>query len=225
MELKNAESDLLLNDIAIGATTGTLTGGNFGIPATPIYLTFDYNVSAKYEVKLVTVAGANMTVMSHISGANVAHTAGCKVGRMINAEIIDDIVNTLTLGYSEITSNFTTATVNSDVDVTGLATTVTVPAGGRRVKIWVYLPGVYATGVTADQNIRLSIKEGATVLNKLQVDQVGSSWIQQMQCVWSGVPTAGAHTYKATIFQNATAGNCVVQCQSTQIAFILVELI
>jgi hypothetical protein len=93
MELKNAQADVLLNDIAIGATTATLTGGNFGTPVGAIYLTFDYNVSANYEVKLCTVAGTGITGMSHISGANVAHTAGCKVGRMINAEVVQHLID------------------------------------------------------------------------------------------------------------------------------------
>ena len=91
MELKNAQVDTLLNDVAQGAATATLTSGNFGTPVGAIYLVFDYDVSAKFEVKRCTVAGASITGMSHVSGANVAHSAGCKVGRMMVAEVIDDI--------------------------------------------------------------------------------------------------------------------------------------
>lgn len=92
-EYKNAQSDTLLNDMAQGATTGTLTSGNFGTPAADVYLVFDYDVAAKYEVKKCTVAGAALTGVSHISGANVAHTAGCKVGRMWVAENAEDFAD------------------------------------------------------------------------------------------------------------------------------------
>ena len=101
-EYKNAQSDTLLTDMAQGATTGTLTGGNFGTPATDIYLVFDYDVAAKYEVKKCTVAGANLTNVSHVSGANVAHSAGCKVGRMWVAENADDVVDGTALADNAI---------------------------------------------------------------------------------------------------------------------------
>jgi hypothetical protein len=129
---------LLLNDIAIGAATATLTGGNFGTPTTAIYLTFDYDVAAKYEVKLATVAGANVTGMSHVSGANVAHTAGCKIGRMINAEVIDDIVSGSTLltpladGWVKPTGTWAKASASSITVPSGAASLYSV---GDKIKL------------------------------------------------------------------------------------------
>src|SRR4051794_30434480 len=40
----------------------------------------------------------------------------------------------ITLGYTQITSNFVTASTTV-VQVTGLTATVTIPSGGRRIKI------------------------------------------------------------------------------------------
>ena len=102
MELKNAQVDTLLNDVAQGAATATLTSGNFGTPVGEIYLVFDYDVAAKYEVKRCTVAGAAITGMSHVSGVNVAHSASAKVGRMIVAEVIDDLNVLISTNSSQI---------------------------------------------------------------------------------------------------------------------------
>lgn len=122
MELRNGQSDTLVSDMAQSAATGTLTGGNFGTPTTPIYLTFDYDIAAKYEVKLCTVAGSALTACSHVSGADVAHSAGAKVGRMLNAEVIDNLQNRSN-GWIDPEATWAYAS----------ATTITVPAGAASI--------------------------------------------------------------------------------------------
>jgi hypothetical protein len=244
MELKNAQSDTLLNDIAIGATTATLTGGNFGTPTTAIYLTFDYDVAAKYEVKLATVAGANMTAMSHVSGADVAHTAGCKIGRMINVEVIDDILsgsarapfannaipanalatNAILLGRTSVTSgNINDTTTPGDYDVAGLSKTVTVPAGGRDIEIVAYIPSVY-TSAAAGTDFQMKIKEGSTVLQVAYLWVAAGNKPNVGQVIYQGTVTAGSHTYKVSLSQNA-AGTMTIANAATYPMYISVKLI
>ena len=106
--LLNAKSDTLAADMAQAATSGTLTSGNFGSPSGDVYLTFDYDVAAKYEVKKCAIAGTALTSCSHISGADVAHDTGAKVGWMMNAEYwtyTNGKTQTLTDG-ANITWNF-----------------------------------------------------------------------------------------------------------------------
>jgi len=67
----------------------------------------------------------------------------------------------ITLGYAEITSGFTSTTTPAAVDITGLSVTVTVPAGGRRIKITGYASSCYSTG-TAGTFVSVSILEDGT---------------------------------------------------------------
>lgn len=84
--LLNAKSDTLTSQMAQSAASGTLTSGNFGSPTGELYLVFDYDVAANYEVKKCTVAGTALSGCTHISGADVAHAAGSKVAWMMVAE-------------------------------------------------------------------------------------------------------------------------------------------
>lgn len=154
MELKNGQSDILLSDIAQGATTGTLTNGNFGTPSGAIYLVFDYDVAAKYEVKTVTVAGASMTSMSHKSGANVAHTAGCKIGRMMVAEVIDDLQAS---GATFTSPTFVTPALGTPAsgvmtNVTGIPTTGLVDDAVTSAKLVKGLINQRQGGTTGDND-------------------------------------------------------------------------
>lgn len=130
----------------------------------------------------------------------------------------------ITLGYDEITSDFTTTTVGSDVDVTDLAVTVTVPSGGRRVKITAYAYGFYTTATTGTAMF-WTLKEGTTTLAFARRDSVvASDQSQFIMTMYSAVVSAGSHTYKMTVSQTQ-AGTLRVQAGATSPAFILVEMI
>ena len=120
-----------------------------------------------------------------------------------------------TLGYAEITSNFTSTSVTTDVDVTGLSTTVTVPPGGRRVKVTVNM-GTFANGNTT---FIVKIREGSTELQRFDGQTLYTGSVTA-----SFIPTAGSHTYKVTIYQTG-AGTMTVRGATTAPSFILVELI
>lgn len=121
-----------------------------------------------------------------------------------------------TLGYAEVTTN--QSGISTETDLTGFAVTVTVPAG-RRLRITVSsavsVSNVGARGIGA-------IKEGGTALGRwvdFQAYAAGAYSRAQGSTVIS--PTAGSHTYKATL--SATAGTVQTDVSATSPGFILVE--
>jgi len=151
-------------------------------------------------------------------------------GSIATAKIADDAVtaaklgnNAILLDYAEITTSFTTTTVNSYVDVTNLTVTVTVPDVGRKVKITGFAVKRTSSAV-AGTFLDFTIREGSTVLNSSSVQLSTSGYNAPAQVMWIGTPTAGSHTYKISIQQTA-AGTYTLGADTTLPAFILCELI
>lgn len=128
------------------------------------------------------------------------------------------------LGYAQITSNFISTAVSGGANVTGLSTTVTVPAGGQRIKITVFADSMNANG-TVPKGLNLTINEGATVLSRVNYDiyNTQSGYGVPCVCIASFVATAGSHTYNARLTQTA-AGTMTITAGATYPAFILVEV-
>lgn len=146
----------------------------------------------------------------------------------LNASSLDETninfpVQNSYLGYAQITTSFTTGTSGSYVDVTGLTTTVIVPAGGRRVKITFYVSGM-STNAAATCSVAMSIFEGATQITYAYNVQAGTDYAQQNTAIAVITPTVGSHTYKAAIYCS-TAGTLSLFAGTSAPAFILVELI
>lgn len=127
------------------------------------------------------------------------------------------------LGYTQITSNFTTTSMTA-VQVTGLTSTVTVPAGGRSVKITAYAYRVSNSGL-ADGEV--SIWDGTvasgTRLNTSQAYSAaaGQGFATTVMAVVT--PSAGSKTYNVGMLVTGNTGT--LHAASTAPAFILVELI
>ena len=138
------------------------------------------------------------------------------------AGIVQSKITTTTLGYAEITADFTTATEDADVDVTGLTTTVTVPTGGRRIKVTAYC-GQFSTSAATGTDLYWKIKEGTTTL-AYSIKDATQNYVESAVSFYVTAATAGSHTYKVAVFQS-DAGTATVAAKSTQPAFILVELI
>lgn len=111
--------------------------------------------------------------------------------------------NAIALGYSEITTAASTSSA-SDTEVTGIATAVTIPAGGRDAEIVV--DGSFGYGVAAT-NATLKVWDGA----------VGGTLLREFFCSFQGTvgvltalslktrvsaPSVGAHTYRFSIATN-----------------------
>ncbi len=169
-------------------------------------------------VRVINVASDTFTIVrnttselinqsrSIIVGDQIANTVSAKVLQDIETNIVGWIQpqqiskGAITLGYNEITSAASTASA-SDTEVTGIATSVTVPSGGRDVEIVV--DGGFGYGVTAT-NATFKFWDGA----------VGGTLLRVYYCSFQGTvgvltdlslrvhlvaPTAGAHTYRFSI--------------------------
>lgn len=120
----------------------------------------------------------------------------------------------MTLAYAEVTANQTGIT--TQVDLTGLAATVTVPAG-RRIRITGYMPQVTRTAGTVTF-AGLFILESAVQLN-LQIIEMSNNTSGGIVSVVL-TPSAGSHTYKLAA---NTDGTIRTDSTATTPAYILVE--
>lgn len=160
-----------------------------------------------------------------MSGASI--TAGSITGTQLATNAVAGAnlaTNAITLGYTQITSLFTT-TSSTFVQVTGLSATVTIPAGGRRVKITAWAS--YVDNSTSSFN-EVSIWDGTvgtgTQLALNSIDIIASSSRQIPTIVMAVVtPSAGSKTYNVGF--RATAGTGNFSASTTSPAFILVEAI
>jgi hypothetical protein len=122
------------------------------------------------------------------------------------------------LGYAEATSD--QGSITSVVDLTSLSVSVTVPAGGRRVKVTGY---VCSGNNTVDQLNSVYIFESTTQLSADSGLSRSGGRSYTHQVMWIGTPSAGSHTYK--LRADAGGGTMTTKASATAPAFILVELI
>lgn len=155
---------------------------------------------------------------SNVMGANTVDSAAYVDGS-IDGEHLS--TTAITLGYAQITSSFVSAST-SDADVTGLSVAVTVPTGGRRVKISVFVPYIQSGG--GGTATEIAIKEGATTLSRTRANNPAGATNPINNPVYSAAVTAGAHTYKVAL-KNDSAVNATIGADATFPAFILVEAI
>lgn len=152
------------------------------------------------------------------NGGNTADITQCMI-------IIEDITSTpasgtgapgSTLGYAETLADSVTITSATDVDIPGLTTTITVPAG-RRVRVSIKTE---VRGSVNDVYV-YNIKEGSTVLQRI----TGKLSTTSSETVTGQViltPSSGAHTYKLAL--NLAAGSGVINgAAPTYPAYIVVE--
>lgn len=132
--------------------------------------------------------------------------------------------NAIALGYAQITANFSTASTTV-VQVTGLTTTVTIPAGGRKVKITAFTAALYNS--TAANATQMTIWDGVvgsgTQLSRTTGIEGGSSSSGGI-AVAIVTPAAGSKTYNVGLIA-VTSGTATVEAAATYPAFILVEVI
>lgn len=123
------------------------------------------------------------------------------------------------LGYRQTISTFTPGT-NAISDVTGLSVPVIVPTN-RKVKVT--FRGDVAQSGTLRQ-VYGYIRESSTTLQTAA--QTSAFATGACQCIpeWQATPSAGLHTYKASI--ECTGGaNVSMNASSTEIGYIKVELV
>ena len=123
-----------------------------------------------------------------------------------------------TLGYAQAVANQTGIT--TEQNLTGLSVTVTVGTARRiRVSVEISLASSAANDIVA-----LKIKEGGTVLQER--DRHFGSVAGGTNSTAASVvltPTAGEHTYNATLVRAAGSGTINTVASATRPAFIIVE--
>jgi hypothetical protein len=119
-----------------------------------------------------------------------------------------------TLGYAEVVAD--SGTITAETDLTGLSTTVTV-AAGRRIRITLKTE---VRGTAGDVYV-YNIKEGSTVLQRA-TGRVSGTASESVVVTEVLSPSAGAHTYKATL-QLASGTGVINGAASTYPASFLIE--
>ena len=198
------------------ATTINISAGGASIYNVGDKIRFQNNDSGTYlYVYVVTVADTLLTVQGDaVPNATLTDKYHSKIAQPLNFP--DNMIGRV-LGYAEATSN---EAITTEADITSCSTTVTVPIGGRHVRITAHVRGISTDG---PRNMTVSIKESTTQL-QTYIDTAAAA-SAQMTCEFSHVfiPSAGSHTYKLTA--NANGGTFTLQAAATAPNFILVELL
>jgi hypothetical protein len=174
------------------------------------------------EVIVSPAAGA------HVFSVNVSADSGGSVtfGGVPAFIMVEDITATpapansapsSTLAYVEVTGS-TQGSITTEVDITGLTTTVTVPAG-RRIRLTAF---TNFFSDTADRGGNIFIYEGSTRLVGAPAWGVTAAWGINLQASVVLSPSAGAHTYKVRV-QHLGAGNGTVYSTTEGPSYLLVE--
>lgn len=198
-------------DTITGFTTSN-SGTIYGIPVTLGVISSANTVNGSSlvanSVPAASIVNASLTstqiATNGVSAANLA-------------------TNAITLGIGQITAALNT-TSTSLVQATGLTVTVTIPSGGRRVKITAFAV-IYNT--TSGSGTNLTIWDG-TVGSGTQLQGTfftsAAANAQSAQTLIAVVsPAAGSKTYN--VGYSASANTANINASAIQPAFIIVEVI
>ncbi|MEA9986263.1 hypothetical protein [Subtercola sp. RTI3] len=174
-------------------------------------------------------------IQSAIGAANpyivLAQIAVAATVTTITAPNITDVrvlvypTNGSTLGYAQITSNFT-QTAGGVTAVTGLSVTVNVPAG-KRLKLTAFSGALYYPGGNSAV-VTMSLWEGTpgSGTHFADANMFGTNASSQSPGTAIAIitPSAGAHTYNVGLqTSNITNASAGIGAAATSPAFILVE--
>lgn len=179
-----------------------------------------YTTSNAGTIYGVGVSGGQISSGSYLANGIVSSTQIATNG--VAASNL--ATSAITLGYAQITSNFTT-TSTSYVQVTGLSASVTIPSGGRRIKITVFSETISLSA--GPDGVQLSLWDG-TVGSGTQISQqtytiAGTNYNLPVLMMASVTPSAGSKTYNVGMLVQTGTGS--LGAASTAPAFILVEAI
>lgn len=233
-----------INSPILGGTiTGTYTlAGTPTFPSSVVTLAGSQTLTNKIltspTINAPTITNASMTAdaITGFSSANTGTIYGIPVtnstlGSTVlaaNAVQANQLAtNAITLGYAQSTSLYTGAGDTSAHLVTGLTITVTIPAGGRRVKITGFVQDVATNTATA--TVLLTLWDGTVgsgtqlaASRKTTTSATGLNPIMVMAVV---TPSAGSKTYNVGLQTDNGSNTPFIEASSTAPAFILAEAI
>lgn len=198
-------------------TSPTITGGS--IDQTTI--TVDA-ITGHTTANTGTIYGVAITAGKITGAGSIGNTA-----LATNAVQASQLAtNAITLGFTTYTTaDFSTAS-STAVQITGLTATVTIPAGGRKVKITAFIYEMY--NITTGDSAILSIWDGTvgsgTQLAASGLTSATGNAVSSTTCIAIVTPAAGSKTYNVGLNQ-VTGGTAHVAAGATTPGFILVETI
>lgn len=181
-------------------TSPTITGGTIDNATVTVDSVAGHTTSNTGTIYGISITTGKITTAGSIASGALATNA-------VQAAAL--ATNAIELGYTTITSTSSSFSA-SDTEVTGLATTVTVPAGGRDVEVAVDGGFSYAIAAT---NAIFKLWDGAvgsgTLLRTFYCafQGTGGVIIYLSLKAKSAAPSAGSHTYR---FSMATDGTHTV---------------
>lgn len=208
-------------------TNKTLTSPTINSPTiTNASLTAD-TITGYTTSNTGTIYGMSVTggLLASAAIAGQVNTAALQTNAVGGSNLA---TSAITLGYAQITSSQTSTSSTTFQSIPGLSTTVTVPAGGRRVKITVYIADASPSG--SGGVMYLGISKDGTQVQQTFYNTTGSANFPYPPVMYSETPTAGNHTYTALFAGDGTRTMTVeagsgVGLNTPGPAFILVECI
>lgn len=192
-------------------TSPVITGGSIDNSTVTVDSVAGHTSSTTGTIYGISIASGIITTANSIAAGTVVQ--GGIGGTQLSTSAI-------TLGYAQTTSTFTlSSSQTTPTQVTGLSITVTIPSGGRRIKITAYTYACSPSAGVAD----LQIWDG-TVNSGTLLQQSNSSSNQGVVVIATHTPPSGSKTYNVGIV-NSGANNVVVAAAATSPAYILVEAI
>ena len=138
-----------------------------------------------------------------VTAAKIATSAVTTAKVATNAITGDKLAtNAILLGYAD-TATTQGGITTTETDLTGLTITVTVPAGGRSIKI---SASTWLSSSAAGDTTRVFIKEGSTYLGFHTLAMPNVFGYNTHWSVIVPAPSAGSHTYKLTAYRQSGSG-------------------
>ena len=160
-----------------------------------------------------TASATTATILRAQEGTSAA--AHAQNVAWVHGPVVSDYDSVL--GYAQVTANQTGIT--TQVDATGLTTTVTVPYAQHRVRITG--AALMTSTVTNDIAQLFIMQDGAAVnVSQALLSSAGNVTLTTTAII---VPTAASHTFKLQVARGAGTGSLTLTAAAANPAFILVE--
>lgn len=212
----------LQNDSLVSVET------KIGVDGSTVVTTLDYKLKNTASVDPGhTHTGASLAAGSVTAtqlAANAVTGTAIATGSVGNTQLS---ISAIKLGYAQITIGFSTA-LTSVVQIPGLTSTVTIPAGGRSVKITFYTQLLFNSA--ANRYSSIDIWDGpvatGTRLSTLGSFTVTAGTGTSVTCIAVTIPAAGSKTYNVGIYSDSVGGGtATINSAANGPSFLLVELI
>jgi hypothetical protein len=164
-----------------------------------------------------------------VLASDVVTTAKILDSNVTTAKIADNNVtaaklatSAITLGYTAITANTAALANNTTL---GLATTVTIPAGGRKIRITAFCQSITGSANLAQYGLCIwdgTVGSGTALASGYSTAHAANAQILGYASAII-TPAAGSKTYNVGMFTNSGTGT--VQASATAPAYLLVEAI